>query len=84
MIDTLTKEPLQVKTSGSSPEKMVAYLRFPASQVEDIKAVLDRHKVPYWVAESYFSFNGGPFMAKIYFRSWVDPKDAQAALDSVS
>jgi len=84
MIDTLTKQPLQVKTSGSSPEKQVAYVKFPASQVDEIRSALDRHEVPYWVDESYFSYNGGPYTGTIYFRSWVDPKDAQAALDSVS
>ena len=83
MIDTITKKPLQVLISGT-PEKNVAFVRFPAIQLEDIKAALDQHDVPYWVDEDFFSWNGGPEMGKIYFRSWVNPKDAQAALDSVS
>lgn len=82
MTDTVNNTPLQVLVSGT-PEKNVAYVRVPTAQLGEVTQVLERHNIPFWVNETYVIWEGVPPMRTIYFRSWVNPQEAQAALDSV-
>jgi hypothetical protein len=79
MIDTVKNERLMVSTDGG----VGPYIDLPYSQVEDVKRILDSHKIHYWVHENVLSWNGGPYMAVIDFGRYGDAATIQAALDSV-
>jgi hypothetical protein len=79
MIDTTTKKPLRVETDGEGR----SYIDLPATQVEEVRRLLESHGIRHWVLEDILSWNGGPFEAIIYLGRGADPQAVQTVLDSV-
>ena len=78
MNDTATQKPLRVSTEGTAGP----YIRLPFSQLEDLKRLLDEHRVRYWVDELAISINGSPEYIVINLGRAGDAKAVQAILDS--
>ncbi len=79
MLDNATEQPLHVSSE---------YLPHPRievadSQLEELKQLLNRHGIPYWVDEHSISFNDGPFTTIVHFYRGTDVKVVQKILDSV-
>ena len=78
MIDTATKKTLQVLTDGT----IFPYIVFPATRLDEVCQILDRHGFRYDVEEDFISFDDRPAEAMINFRRGTDPAAVQAALDN--
>ena len=78
MTDSTTKAPLRVLNSTAGP-----YIILPFSQPDEVRAILDRGHIHYWVLENVISFNGGPEEATMYLGHEGDAAAVQAILDSV-
>jgi hypothetical protein len=63
MIDEMTKNRLRV----SSDSVAGPYLMVPVTQLDAIRAVLDRHKVSYWVDADSISLDDDPAVTVINF-----------------
>lgn len=80
MIDVTSQQPMRVLNNGT-----VGFcIRLPFVQLDDVKRLLDRHNVKYWVREEVISIDGGPEMAAIQLGRSGDPVLVQALLDSVT
>jgi hypothetical protein len=80
MINRATNKPLTLTTVNP----VWPYLILPFSQLEEVRRLLDRHKVRYWVSENAISMDGGPETIIIYLgRGEEDAVAIQAILDSV-
>jgi hypothetical protein len=79
MIDVLTNKPMRVIAAKDD----ASYFDLAVSQVEAVRKVLDEHGIQYWVSESRFSLNNGPWKTTIQISARSGPVVAQAALDSV-
>ena len=79
MIDTTTREPLQVSTDGGE----WSYIMLPLMHLDEVRALLDANKVSYWVDEEVLSFDGKPEVAFINIRRGTDPAMVQSLLDSI-
>lgn len=79
MIDVVTNQQIRV----AAPPDGNPALRLPYSQVDDVKRLLDRHGIRYWVDSHIISMSGGPYMSSIYLYRATDPAKVQAILDSV-
>src|SRR5437773_12051343 len=79
MKDITSGEPLRVSGTRTGG----ALLDVPQEQLDEVRQLLDRHSVNYWVDEELLSFNNGPFMGLIIFPRGTDPKAVQVILDSV-
>lgn len=80
MTDATTKKPLRVSTES----KAGPYIWVPFIQLDEVRRLLDSHKVAYWVSENAISWNGGPEMTVINLGHEGDAAAVQAFLDSVS
>ena len=78
MTDSTTKTPLRVLDSTVGP-----YIILPFSQLDEVRGLLDRGQIYYWVDENVISFNGGPEEATIYMGREGNAAAIQAILDSV-
>lgn len=79
MIDTTTRQPLYVSTDGDAGP----YIMLPVAQLENVQAVLDTHKVPYWVDEEAISLDGKPEVAVINLGKVSTPAKVQRLLDGI-
>jgi hypothetical protein len=79
MIDTTTNKPLRVWPD----EKVGPYIEVVASQLEEVKRLLEKNGIRYSVEEDIISLNGGPYIATINLRRGTDPNAVQAILDGV-
>lgn len=79
MTDATTHKPLYVESDGTAGP----YLTVPVSQLAEIRQLLDRHGIRYWVDEYAISMDGGPEETDINFGRGGDPHAIQAILDSV-
>jgi hypothetical protein len=79
MKDTSTRKPLQVSTDGTSGP----YIMVPVSQLDEVQALLDSNRVPYWVDEQAISLNGEPEVSAINIGRGADPRAIQRILDGV-
>jgi hypothetical protein len=77
MVDTSTQKPLHVSNNGTAGP----YIRLPFTQVDEVRRLLDDHKIFYWVEENVISFDGGPEIAVIDFGRNGDPAVVQDILD---
>jgi hypothetical protein len=77
MIDTTTNERLTVTT----PRFGGAYICLPEAQRAQVTALLDAHKVKYWVDEESLSLNGEPEVTWINLMPPTDPTMVQRLLD---
>ena len=78
MTDVTTQSPMRVSTLGG----VGPYIRLPYSQIDDLKRILDKHGISYWVKENVISFDGGPEFAIVNFGRNGDANAIQAVLDS--
>lgn len=79
MIDTTTHRPLYVSTDGDAGP----YIMVPVAQLDEVRAVLDANKVPYWVDEEAISLDGKPEVAVINLGHGSNPATVQSLLDSI-
>jgi hypothetical protein len=77
VIDMLTNKPLRVLTHELTPPD----IRVALDQLPAVQAVLDTHKVRYWVDHQAVSVDGSPFVIVINLRHGTDPKAVQEILD---
>jgi hypothetical protein len=77
MINVVTNKPLRVQNEGTAGP----YIRLPESQLEEVREMLDRHGISYWVAETRTSVDGKPFNAVINFGRKGDPEVIQRIID---
>jgi hypothetical protein len=59
------------------------YIHLPFDQLDELKRVLDSHKIAYTVRENIISLEGGPFMSVVYLRRGTDAEALQAILDGL-
>jgi hypothetical protein len=79
MKDVATKKPLYVSTDGTAGP----YIMVPVSKLEDVRRLLDQHRVRYSVDEHAISLNGAPEVAVVNLGRGGDAKGVQKILDSV-
>jgi hypothetical protein len=78
MIDETTQERLRVSTADSGP-----YLWIAMTQLDAVRAELDRHKVRYWVDAEAISLDNEPYVTVISFYRSEDAARIQSILDEV-
>ncbi len=79
MTNTKTQKPLQVSTEGT----VGPYIDVPLSQLEEVKRLLDDHRIHYWVEENAISWNGGPYTIVINLGREGNAQAVQSLLNSV-
>ena len=80
MIDEMTKDILRVSTDGIAGP----YLMVPVTQLDEVLAVLDRHKVRYWVDADAISLDNEPAVTVINFGRSNEAVRIQAILDEAN
>ena len=80
MIDEMTKDSLRVSTDGIAGP----YLMVPVTQLDEVLAVLDRHKVRYWVDADAISLDNEPAVTVINFGRSNEAVRIQAILDEAN
>ena len=80
MIDEMTKDSLRVSTDGIAGP----YLMVPVTQLDEVLAVLDRHKVRYWVDADAISLDNEPAVTLINFGRSNEAVRIQAILDEAN
>lgn len=78
MTDTMTKQPLRVLTYGTAGP----FLQLPLAQVDEVRAVLDKHGIWYWVNETAIALDGKNFTTIMDFGRNGDAAKIQAILDA--
>ena len=78
MTDATTQQRLRVSTDGTAGP----YITVLVSQLEDIKALLSRHRVPHWVDENAISLDGKPEITVINLGRNANASAIQNLLDS--
>jgi hypothetical protein len=79
MKDVATKKSLYVSSDGAAGP----YIMVPVCRLDDLRQLLDRHRVPYAVDEDAISLNGAPELAIVNLGRGGDAKGVQKLLDSV-
>jgi hypothetical protein len=77
MIDEMTKDQLRVSTDGIGGP----YLMIPVPQLDAVRAVIDRHHIPYWVDADGISLDGEPAITVINFGRSGEVDRIQSILD---
>lgn len=75
MIDRTTGKRMQVE-QGTVPR-----IRLPYEQLDDLRKLLDQHRVAYSVRESIISLGEGPFFAMVHLGRDADVSAVQSVLD---
>ena len=77
MIDEMTRKPVRVSTDGTAGP----YIMLPVNQLDDVRRLLDLHRMHYWVEEEFISLDGSPEIAVINLGRGADADAVQAILD---
>ena len=80
MIDSTTKQPIQVRTE----DPLRPYLVVPDSQLDQVSALLTSNGVRFRVDHLRIAFNGKPPVAYIWISRGTDPDRVQTVLDTAS
>jgi hypothetical protein len=80
MIDTSTKKPLYVSSDGDAGP----YIMVPVQQIDDVRALLDANRIPYWVDENAISLDGQPEVTVINLGHGAGPATVQNILDDAA
>ena len=80
MTDTRNSERIQVLDGG----KGGPYIRVALSQLDEVREVLDRHNIFYWVDSVAVSLNGKPAIIVINLGLNNDADRVQAILDEAN
>lgn len=78
MIDASTKKPLDVSSDGN----VGPYIMVPVQQIDDVRALLDTHNIPYWVDEDAISLDGKPEVTVVNLGRGSDAQSVQKILDN--
>jgi len=78
MIDASTRKPLSVSTDGNA----VPYIMVPVQQIDEVRALLDGHNIPYWLDDFAISLDGKPAVTVLNLGSGVDAAIVQDLLDN--
>lgn len=78
MINSSTKRPLYVSTDGDAGP----YIMVPVQQLEELRRLLDKSNVAYWVDEGAISLNGKPEITVVNLRRNADADAVQRLLDN--
>jgi hypothetical protein len=79
MIDITTKQPLFVSIDGIAGP----YLMLPVAQVDEVRRILNQHRIPHSVDDAAISLNGSPAVTVIDFGRSADANCVQQILDSI-
>jgi hypothetical protein len=79
MIDSTTKQPIQVRAHDPSLPGVVV----PATQLDQVRHLLEANGVRFWVDRHQISFDGLPPVAFIEIARGTDPAWVQSILDTV-
>ncbi len=79
MIDVVTTKPLFVSSDGTAGP----YIMVPVSQLADLRDLVGKHRVRYFVEEDAISLDGAPEIAVVDLGHGADAAAVQAILDSV-
>jgi len=79
MIDKHTNKPIRVHGGGTAGP----YFFVRVSQLTEVVAVLEKHKIYHWVDENAFSLDGEPMVTVVNFRRKMPAQQVQDLLDSV-
>ena len=79
MSDTTTRKPLYVSTDGDAGP----YIMVPVGQLQTVKVLLEKNRVPHWVDEEALSLDGRPEITVINLGHQSDPAIVQRLLDSM-
>ena len=60
-----------------------ASIHLLASRLPEVRDILTKNGVNFWVSENYFSRNGGPEYGHIYLSIKTDIEKVRALLDSI-
>jgi hypothetical protein len=77
MMDRTKGTPLRV----SKDDRAGPYLIVPAQQVSEVRAVLDRAGIAYWVDNISVSMDSGPALTVVNFKKGANPVTIQTVLD---
>jgi hypothetical protein len=78
MVDAMYGKRLQVE---GGVEGGPYSIRLPLSQLEEVRGMLDRHEISYWVDSAAISINRGPARISIHLGWNNDPVQIQSILD---
>ena len=78
MIDVTTKQPLPVSTQGTAGP----FIMVPVSQLDEVRRLLDSHRLRYWVDELAVSLNGEPEVTVVNLGRGGDAVAVQRILDA--
>jgi hypothetical protein len=80
MVDATTRKPLRVSTDGT----VGPYIMVPIIQLDELREILDRHRIRYSVEEDVISLNGEPEVGVVDLGLGADPAAVQAILDGAA
>lgn len=80
MIDQCTNKLLYVSTDGDTGP----YIMVPVKQVDDVRALLSRHHIGYWVDNDAISIDGKPEIIVVNLGHDSDANVIQNILDKAS
>jgi hypothetical protein len=75
----VTTKPLYVANDGTAGP----YIMVPLSQLSDLRDLLEKHRVRYFVEEDAISLDGAPEIAIVDLGHGADAAAIQAILDTV-
>ena len=77
MLDVTTNKPIRVEYAGEGHP----LIDVPTSQLDEVRALLDAHDVPYWVSDIAIALEGEPEISYITLSYRADPVAVQRLLD---
>lgn len=78
MIDSTNQERVVVSTDGSAGP----YIMVPFDQLEAVKSILQKNKVPFWVDADAISLDGKPEIAVVNLGRGASASQVQQLLDA--
>ena len=78
MTDKTKNKPLRVSGDGNAGP----YLMVPLGQLDEVRGLLDSHRIRYWVDENAISLDGQPAIAFVNFGRSTEGINVQIILDS--
>ncbi len=83
MRDAITKKPICVVDEPGTGTGAGPYIMVPVAQLDELRRLLEGHRVPFWVEEDAISLDGEPAVAVVDLGPEADPADVQRILDAV-
>ena len=80
MTEQTTREPIRLNIG----ERGYSSIHLLVSRLDEVKNLLTKNGVNYWVSDNYYSWNGGPEYAHIYLSIKSNLEQVRALLDSIA